>query len=387
MNILLRRELPASIDTDGHCLVLRDGSRVLYENLVLALGNRLYIPHIAGLPCQGVLFLESLEHARKAISKLHVIDRSVVIGKGPLSLEAVDWLKTRGVNVEFVNPSTVLLEKQVDGIASELLFYELRKRGVSMKLGAEVEAVLGNGRAAGIQLADGENRKGDLILIETRERANVDLAFEAGILVNKGVVVGERLETSAPDVYAVGRVAEFCGITFNDPDILSQQAQVLGRLLAGDPTVRYRGTISCNRFRILGFDVLSFGEFNADDEESNVLTYLDRGQLVYKKIILRDNRVVGGLFLRDTSSAEEILELARKGTDISAFRNNLLSGNLNGRVPRGKVLCSCVGVTREEILAGIKQGMNLEVLKENLRVGVNCGTCLHEVRELVKTVG
>ena len=386
-NILLRRELPISIDTDGHYLVFRDGSRVLYENLVLALGNRFYIPHITGLSRQGVLFLESLDQARKAIAKLHVIGRSIVIGEGPLGIETVDWLRTRGLNVEFISPSTVLLEKQVDGIASELLFYELRKRGVNITLGAEVEAVLGNGRATGIQLADGQKRKGDLILVETRERANVDLAFEAGILVNKGVAVGEKLETSAPDVYAVGKVAEFCGITSNDPEILSQQAQVLGRLLAGDPTVRYRSTISCNRFSMLGFDVVSFGEFNADDNESNVLTYLDKGQLVYKKIILRDNRVVGGLFLRDTSSAEEILELARKRTDISAFRSNLLSGNLNGRVPRGNVLCSCIGVTREEILAGIKKGMDLAGLKENLRVGINCGTCLHEVRELVKAVG
>jgi len=386
-NIQLRRELPVGIDTDSHCITLGDGSRVSYENLVLALGNRFYVPPISELSREGVLVLENLERTKKAIAKLHVIRQAIVIGEGPPSLEAADWLRTRGVEVEFIDLSTVLLEKQLDGVASELLFYELKKRGIRITLGAEVEAILGNGHATGIQLGNGETRKGDLILIEARQRANVDLASEAGILVNKGIVVGERLETSALDVYAVGSAAEVRGITSSDLEILSQQAHVLGRVLAGDPTTRYRDALNCNRFRVLGFEVVSFGEFNADDEESNVLSYLDKGQSVYKKIVLRDNRVVGGLFFRDTSSAKEILELGRRGIDVSAFRNSLISGNLKGRVPRGKVLCSCVGVTREEILTGIKRGMDIEALKENLRVGVNCGTCLQEVRELVRTVG
>jgi NAD(P)H-nitrite reductase len=132
---------------------------------------------------------------------------------------------------------------------------------------------------------------------------------------------------------------------------------------------------------------MSFGEFNADDEGSNVLSYLDRKQLIYKKVVIRDNRVVGGLFFGDTSGGEQVLELARKRTYISAFRHNLLSGNLGERISTGKVLCSCVGVTREEIQAAIKRGMRkVEALQENLRVGVTCGTCLQDLRELVKAV-
>ncbi|MER3446687.1 MAG: hypothetical protein C4291_07505 [Candidatus Dadabacteria bacterium] len=287
--------------------------------------------------------------------------------------------------VEFINPSRVLMEKQLDGIGSEILFYEIKKRGISVKIGAEVESVLGDGRARGVQLANGEVREGDLILIEARLRANVELAFQAGIFVNKGIVVNERLETSIPGIYAVGSAAEFRGIVSNDSETVAQQSQILGRFLAGDSTVQYCGTLSCTRFRVLGLEVISFGEFNSDDEESNVLSYLDRGQSVYKKVIVRDNRIVGALFLGDISSSEEILGLARNRIDISLIRKNLLSGNLKGQMPKGKILCSCMGVTREEIQARIKRGMRtVEALQEGLRVGVTCGTCLQEVRDLIK---
>jgi NAD(P)H-nitrite reductase large subunit len=245
--------------------------------------------------------------------------------------------------------------------------------------------ILGNDRAAGIQLADGEIHEGDLILIETRVQPNVELAFKAGIHVNKGIIVGDRLETSVSDIHAVGSAAEVHGVISGDPETVAQQARILGRYLAGDPTVRYRQTLGCNKFNILGLDIISFGEFNADDEESNILSYLDRGQLVYKKVVIRDNLVVGGLFFRDTSSVWEISELARKRADISTIRNSLLSGSIRGHMVSGKVVCTCVGVTREEIQRAIKEGAeSIEVLQQSLGVGVTCGTCLEEVRELLR---
>ncbi len=386
-DIRLSRELPVGIDIESRSLILGDGSRVPYENLVLALGTRFYLPPIPGLSRKGVFIMEDIERTKRAVARLHVIRQAIVVGEGGSAIETACWLRARGVEVEFITPSTFLLEKDLDGVASELLFHELRKQGIRITLRAEVEAILGDIHAIGIRLGNGELRRGDLILVEARREANVDLASKAGILVNKGVVVGERLETSAPGVYAIGSAAEVRGITSSDTEVISKQARVLGRILAGDPTIRYKGDMVCNRLLVLGFEVVSFGEFNADDEESNVLSYLDRGQSIYKKIVLRDNRVVGGLFFKDTSSANKIMELGRKGIDISAFRSNLISGNLKVRVPTGKILCSCAGVTREEILMGINRGMDIEGLKENLRVGVNCGTCLQEVRELVRAMG
>lgn len=377
--------LPVSVNPDNRYIVLEDKSVLSYEKLVLATVSKLYVPPVSGLSRQGVLVIENREQARKAIAKLLGIKRAIVVGDGPLSLEAADWLKVRGAEVEFITPYNVLLEKQLDAIASELLFYELKKRGIKVKLGLEVEAILGNGRATGIQFENGEVREGDLVLVEARLRANVDLASRAGILVNKGVIVGDRLETSVPDVYAVGSAAEVGGITSSDTEIAAMQAQVLGRYLAGDPTVRYKPSMNCTKFRALGIEVVSFGEFNSDDEESNVLSYLDRGQSVYRKVVIRDNRIVGGLFFGDVSGGEQVLELARKRTDISSLRQRLLSGNLKGQISGGKILCSCTGVTVEETQAAIKRGMRkVETLQENLKVAVTCGTCLQDLRELLK---
>lgn len=380
------RLVPTRIDSHNRRLMMEDGSIVSYQKLVLVTGSKSYIPPISGLSRQGVLILENIEQTKKAIAKLHIIRRAIVVGEGPSSLEAADLLSARGAEVEIIDPSTVLLEKHLDGIASELLFYELKKRGIKITIGAEIETIIGNGRATGIQLSNGEVREGDLIIVEARLGASVELASRSGILVNRGIIVGERLETSIPDVYSVGSAAEVRGVTSIDPETVVQQAQVLGRFLAGDPTVRYRNSVSCTRLEILGLEVLSFGEYNADDEESNVMSYLDRGQSVYKKVVIRDNRVVGGLFFGDTTGGKQVLELARNRKDISALRNSLLSGNLIEQITTGKVLCSCVGVTIDETQEAIKKGMrNIETLQENLKVGVTCGTCLQDVRELLKT--
>ncbi len=376
---------PRKIDPENRRLVIEDESFVSYDKLVLATGSKFYIPPISDLFYQGVLILDNFDKLKKSIAKLHLLRRAIVFGDGPASLEAADLISARGAEVEIINPSTVLLEKHLDAIASELLFHQLKKRGIKITLGADVETIIGKGRASGVQLEDGKIIEADLIVVEARLRANVELASKSGVIVNKGIIVGERLETSVPDVYAVGSAAEFRGSTTSDGEILSLQASVLGRHLAGDSTARYKGVMSCTRLRVLKIEILSFGEFNADDEESNVLSYLDQRQSVYKKIVIRDNRVVGGLFFCDTEGSDQILELARNRKDISGLRHSLLSGNLKEQIPTGKVLCSCTGVTTEETQTAIRQGMrNIETLQKNLRVGVTCGTCLQDVRELLK---
>ncbi|MGQ0793840.1 MAG: molybdopterin-dependent oxidoreductase [Deltaproteobacteria bacterium] len=377
-------ELPLRIDPDKRKIFMKGGAAYTYESLVLASGSRYSIPPVAGMNREGVIIVENLPQLKRAIGKMLVLKKALVLGEGALGLEIADYMRSRGAEVEFINPSNVLLEKQLDGSASEMLYYELKRKGISVKLGAEVDAILGNGKATGVQLEDGDFRAGDVVVIEARLRANVDVASRMGVMVNKGILVGEKLETAMPNVYAVGTAAEFRGVVSADADVIAEQAHVLGRILAGDPTARFAGTLGCNRLRALNYEIISFGEFNADDDEANVLAYLDKAQSVYKKVVIRDNRILGGLFFRDTTSAEEIIELARKKADISGLRRNLLSGNLKGRVAKGKILCSCAGVTEEEIQIGIKNGMGVEDLGRNYRVGVNCGACLTEVRELIK---
>jgi nitrite reductase (NADH) large subunit len=163
------------------------------------------------------------------------------------------------------------------------------------------------------------------------------------------------------------------------------QADVLARHISGDPRARYTESVDANRFRIMGLDIISFGQFNADDEKSNVLTFHDKGQAVYKKIVIRGNRIVGGFYLGDTSGAEEVLRFSRSGTDISRYRDTLLSGNFKEKLPSGKVVCSCMSVTEDEITHAIKSGSNnIEALKERLKVAVTCGTCLEEVKDLLR---
>jgi NAD(P)H-nitrite reductase large subunit len=216
-------------------------------------------------------------------------------------------------------------------------------------------------------------------------KPDLELPLKTGLLINKGLVAGEQMETNIPDVYAVGKTAEVKGVITNDPELLKMQADVLARHISGDPTARYTESVDANRFRIMGLDIISFGQFNADDEKSNVLTFHDKSQAVYKKIVIRGNRIVGGFYLGDTSGAEEVLALARRASDISRYRDTLLSGNFKEKLPSGRVVCSCMSVTEDEIALAINNGANnIEALKERLKVAVTCGTCLEEVKDLLR---
>lgn len=381
----IEKRLPRSVKTDERIVELEGGELLAYNKLVFSPGKKTYLPPIKGFSLPGIRPIRNFGEAKKLIAKELVLGKTVVIGSRPSAIETADLLKSRGAEeVYLMDPDNMLLDKYVDSTGSQIIFHELTRRGIKIILGTEIEEIMEKEGVKKVVLGRGREVDADLIFIESVMKPDLDIPLKTGLLVNKGIVAGEQLETNIPGVYAIGKTAEIKGVLTNDPDLLTMQADVLARHISGDPTARYTESVDANRFHILGLDIISFGQFNADDEKSNVLTFLDKAQSVYKKIVIRGNSVVGGLYVGDISGAEEVLRLARSASDISKYRDTLLSGNFAERLSSGRVVCSCMSVTEQEIMFAIKSGIdNIDALKERLRVAVTCGTCLEEVKELL----
>jgi len=378
------KQHPVNIDIKERKIRLADGSFLYYDKLVFAPGNKTYLPSIKGLSCPGIRVFDSFNDAKMHIAREHILGKAVVIGTRPFSLETAEFLKMRGAEeVSFISSKKILLDKYVDYPGSRLLYKKLRKKGINIILGAEIGEITESDANKFLVTANGARIDADLVFVESVTRPDLDTALRTGLLVNRGICAGEYLETNLPDVYTMGRAAEVKGVIAEDSELLDLQSEVLSRRLCGDPTARYDQTMDANRFTLLGLDIVTFGQFNADDERTNVISYQDKSQALYKKIVVRDNRIAGGLYMGDVTGAEEVLRLAREKSDISKYRDTLLSGKFKEKLPTGRVVCSCMSVTEFEIKQAVKNGApSVEALKEKLKVAVTCGSCLEEVKEL-----
>lgn len=374
------------IDTFDRVIEFENGDSLSYDRLVLNPENMAFVPPVKGIFSKGVSVVNGFDQAKRIIAKKHNIGRSVVIGSSPYTFELAGLLKIRGAEkVTLISPFNILLDKYLDSTGSQFLYDHLKEKGINIILGAEIEEIETDDERSRIHISGDICIEADSVYVQSVEKPDLDLALETGLLVNKGIVVGEKLETNIENIYAIGHVAEMKGVITQDPELLKKQAETLSRIISGDPTARYRETVDSNRFNILGIDIFSFGEFDSDDEKSNVMSFLDKARTTYKKIVIRDNVVVGGLYIGDTTGSGQVLEFARKHTDISKYRKNLLSGKLTGQTPESRIICSCMSVTENEIKSAIDKGLDeIEDLKNCLRVAVTCGSCLQEVRQIVK---
>ena len=260
------------------------------------------------------------------------------------------------------------------------------KNNIELILGAEVDEIIEEGESKRILLGRGRNIEATNIFIEARLKPSLDSALQLGLLVNKGIVVGEQLETNIRDVYSFGSSAEVKGTISKDPELLSSQSETLARIISGDPTATYNKKVDVTRFKLFDLDFVSFGDFDSDDERTNILSYMDKSKPAYKKIVVRENKVVGGLYVGDISGADEILKFAREKTDITKYRGGLLSGKFNNQINNGKIVCTCMSVSKDEIETAIIGGMSIENIKQNLKVAVTCGTCLQDVKNIYNNI-
>jgi nitrite reductase (NADH) large subunit len=318
-----------ALDPAEHRLTLADGGNIHYDRLLLATGAQPFVPPFAGTDKDGVFTLRTLDDARAMKAYAADIRSVVVIGCGLLGLETARALLSLGLDVRMLESERRLLPRQLDGEGAQVLQARLEAIGLHFLTEAQTETILGNERVTGVRLRDGRVVEGEMVLISTGIRSRVVLAREAGLEVNLGLIVDEQLRTSATDVYAAGDVAEFEGIVYGIIPAAIEQAQVAAANMVSEGSATYSGTVPATTLKIVGIDLTSLGDATATGDEFDILRQTDPAAGVYRRLTLRDGKIVGAILLGDTQNVRPLKQLIATGRDVSAYSDRLLDENLD----------------------------------------------------------
>jgi len=381
------------VDAAAKTVTGDDGSITPYDTLLLATGSSAWRPPIAGLDQDGVFVFRTLDDTRELLDRAGPGVKAVVIGGGLLGLEAARGLQVRGCDVTVVHLMPTLMERQLDPDGGQYLAGRMEDLGVRVLLGRSTAAVLGHGRVEGVALEDGALLEADVVVVAAGIRPNVELAHRAGLHVNRGIVVDDHMETSHPDIFAVGECVEHRGVCYGLIAPLIEQGKVLAATMTGNRGPAYAGTVQAAKLKIMGVDVFSAGDWS--EQHAEPVRYEDRALGVYKKLTLRDGRLVGVILVGDTADSHRYMEWLRGGSDLTAQRRHLLfpppaadAGLDVAEMPDSATVCGCVGVSKGTIVRAIhERGVNtLSQLKECTRASTGCGSCTSLCHDLLRAV-
>ncbi len=317
------------IETAKKELLLEDGLRVDYDRLLLASGAHPFVPPIRGVEKTGVFTLRSMKDALTVKEHTKKTREAIIIGGGLLGLEFATSLRKLGQQVEVVEIFPRLLPRQLDQDGAMMLKDRIETRGIKIVLGATTEEILGKETVSGILLDNGKELSGDFVLISAGVRPNTDLAAEAGIKVEKGVVVDQYLQTSANDVYAAGDVAEFDGRVYGIIPAAMEQARIAATNMLEKEKQAYEGTIPSNTLKIVGIDLTSMGLVNPEGSQYEEIKKIDEERGVYKKIVLQQGRIVGAIILGDRKGVTPIKNLMDQQVEVTKYTDFLLEDNFD----------------------------------------------------------
>lgn len=315
------------IDRANSQVLTEDGTSTSYDRLLIATGSKPFILPIPGADLEGVIAFRDIYDVNMMLQYSQSKKNAVVLGGGLLGLEAANGLAKRGMNVTVVHSNEVLLNRQLDATAGHLLQQELEKRSVNFHMPAKTESLIGNddGHVTSVRFADGQELPCDLFVMAIGVRPNMQLAQEAGIYCEQGVVVSDTLQTFDPKIYAVGECIQHRGDTFGLVAPLFEQAKVCANHLSGHGVANYQTLPSATKLKVTGINLFSIGNF-LGDEESESIIFSDPMINVYKKIEVRNNQIIGVVLYGDTKDGVWYQSLLEQRTDISPFRDSLIFG-------------------------------------------------------------
>ncbi|MFK4497143.1 nitrite reductase (NADH) large subunit [Bradyrhizobium japonicum] len=312
------------IDTGRRELKIEGEESVEYSKLVLATGSTPLRLNVPGADLTGVHTFRDTRDVDLLLTLAAAKKRVVVVGGGLLGLEAAYGLAKAGAPVTLLHLMDRLMERQLDLPAADLLKTLVERKGIRILLNASTARIHGEGHVEAVELADGTRIEADAVIFAAGIRPNVALAKEAGIAVNRGIVVNDEMQTASPDIYALGECAEHRGTCYGLVEPAYEQARVLARHLAGRPAA-YQGSVVSTNLKVTGVSVFSAGDFmGGDGSESLVLS--DRKRGTYKKLVIADGRLTGAVLIGDTVDALWYLELIRNRDKVAAIRTDMMFG-------------------------------------------------------------
>ncbi|MHB1240934.1 MAG: nitrite reductase large subunit NirB [Gammaproteobacteria bacterium] len=387
------------IDRRRRRVVGADGSGAEYDRLLLATGSVPFVLPVPGHDLPGVVTFRDIQDVDRMLVAAGSGGRAVVIGGGLLGLEAANGLARQGMEVTVVHVLDTLMERQLDRPAAELLRRSLESRGLTFRMAARTQAIVGEERVRGVCFSDGQELAADLVVMAVGIRPNVELAQQSGLYCERGVVVNDTMQTYDPRIYAVGECVQHRSATYGLVAPLFEQAKVCANHLADLGYARYPGSVTATRLKVTGIELFSAGDY-LGGEGYDELVYQDPGHGVYKKLVVKDDRLCGAVLFGDTTDASWYFQLMRETTDVDAFRDRLLFGQAHlGDSGHGGAatvaamaddaeVCGCNGVCKGAIVRAItaKGLFTLEEVRAHTKASSSCGSCTGIVEQLLAQV-
>ncbi|MEH6813210.1 MAG: FAD-dependent oxidoreductase [Motiliproteus sp.] len=324
------------IDRRHKQVQLRNGDKIDYDRMLIATGAdpiRLPVP---GSDAEGVLCFRGIRDVEAMLERSEEGQHAVVIGAGLLGLEAANGLSKRGMKVTVIHRARYPLNRQLDQEAAQLLQQELESRGIEFRLGVNTHSILTKTDAQGLhqvtslKLDSGEILAADMVVMATGIRPNIELAHNSGIECNKGILVSDCLQSFDPAIYAVGECVEHRAVTFGLVEPLFEQARVCANHLASHGVASYTYLKPATRLKVSGISLYSMGDYDLnpkkEGEDIELITLRDPAANIYKKLVIKDDRIVGAVLYGDTVDGPWYHELMRDEQDISRFREGLIFG-------------------------------------------------------------
>ncbi len=380
------------------------GGLVPYDRLLLATGGRAALPEIKGLVRddgslpERVATFRTLDDCRRILSLAAGSSRALVLGGGLLGLEAARGLVARGLDVTVLHGKSHLMDRQLDGPAGTMLARTLAGLGIQARLDAATVRV--NELPDGIQLvlAGGARLDADLLVVACGVRAETGLAEAAGLRVERGIVVNDRLVTSDPRIFAIGDCAQHDGITGGLVAPAWAQAQVAADVISGvRPLARYRPAPVLTRLKAAGIDLATMGESARSLPGADEVTYTDPRRGTYAKLVIRDDRLAGAILLGDNPSVGTVSQLFDRGGVLPADLRSLLLGRAvagtgaeapeasPALMPDAAVVCRCNTVSKGTIVAGFRAGdRGTKEIAARTRATTGCGSCVESVTGILR---
>jgi nitrite reductase (NADH) large subunit len=384
------------IDRTAKTVTSEHGVTETYDKLVIATGSVPFILPVPGNNLPGVLSYRDLDDVNAMLVAAQSRAKAVVIGGGLLGLEAAAGLKARDMDVTVVHLMPTLMERQLDPAAGYMLQRELEARGIKIITKATTQAIIGQHRTEGVMLADGRVIPATLVIMAAGIRPNASIAKDAGLDTKRGILVDDGMRTSDPDIFAVGECAEIGGEVYGLVAPLYEMARVAAARLTGDDSATFIHNDTPTKLKVTGIDLFSLGDF-ADGDDRQEIVLRDATAGVYKRLVLKENRIIGTVLYGETADGAWFNDLKKKQVDISDMRDTLIFGQAYqggspldpmaavAALPDDAEICGCNGVCKGKIVGTIKEkGLaSLDDVRAHTKASASCGSCTGLVEQLM----
>lgn len=391
------------IDRNNRVVYAEDGTTAEYDRLLIATGSKPFMLPIPGADLQGVLGYRDIKDTTDMIAAAKKYRHAIVIGGGLLGLEAANGLKIQGMDVTVVHKNEWLLEKQLDKTAGKMLQKNLEDKGLKFLMQKNTKQLIGNDkdRVQSVLFDDGLEVPADLVVMAVGIRPNFELAKSAGIHCDRGIVVNDTMQTFDPRIYAVGECVSHRGISYGLVAPLFEMAKVCATHLANFGIGQYKGSVTSTKLKVTGIDLFSAGDFTGDENSEEIVLH-DAVGGVYKKLVIKDDKIIGSVLFGDTTDGSWYFQMLRDGKAINEIRDYLMFGqdSLGNTGHQGQdkaasmtnemEVCGCNGVCKGTIVKAIQdQGLfTIDDVKKQTKAGSSCGSCVGLVEQiLASTLG